>query len=218
MLVFAANLLLVSVLGGAELERYLLPILPLFYIAFAVAATALPRRFAVRGDPDDRCCAGERVLFWNPPYPFSYENNYAMVDFVRLQQLAAGFAEHNLTRQRIATAWPYTSALKSADYGFVTRGLKVVETNDFHWSSIEELPPSSYDALIVYTRTWAPQNGAIAVPIIRRFLAHFYEWRPPITAEQCARLGLHEEVSWSLRGQTISIYVKSKPLAGSHRL
>ena len=145
-------------------------------------------------------------IFWNPPYPFPYENNYSMVDFVRLQQTAAQFAERNLQEKIIATAWPLTAALECPDYGYVDHGLKAIETNDFHLSSVQALPPSNFDALITYTRTWAPQNGWIAIPFVRRFLAHFYEWEPAITPEQCARLGLYPEVSWSSRGQTITIY------------
>jgi len=37
------TLLLVSLFGGAELERYLLPVLPVFYIAVAIAMTSLTK-------------------------------------------------------------------------------------------------------------------------------------------------------------------------------
>jgi hypothetical protein len=206
-LVAAANLLLVSVLGGAQLERYLLPVLPIFYIAVAVALTYVRRWIGVAITA--LLVTGLAVsLFWNPPYPFPYENNFAMVDFVRLQQLAAGFAERHLQNRKIATAWPYTAALGNPDYGFTRRKLNAVETNDFHASSIEALPPASFDALITYTRTWAPANGVISWPPVRGFLSRFYEWQPDITPEQCAKLGLRQTVSWNLRGQSITIYVR----------
>ena len=90
--VCAANVVLVSVLGGAELERYLLPVLPVFYIAVAVALTVAPRVLGIV--VSNAMLVGLAVnVFWNPPYPFPYENNYAMVDFVRLQKIAAEFAE-----------------------------------------------------------------------------------------------------------------------------
>jgi hypothetical protein len=203
----AAHILLVTVLGGAELERYLLPVLPFFYIAVAIALTCVRRsvRIAVTiGLP-----IGLLVnLFWNPPYPFPYENNYAMVDFVRLQQLAAAFVERNLPNHTIATAWPYTAALKSPDYGFVEHKLKVVETNDFHVSSIRALPAKSYDVLITYTRTWAPKRGVIAIPGVRRFLTRFYDFEPEISSDECTHLGLDRVMSWRRRGQQITIYVR----------
>ena len=206
--VSAATFFLVTVLGGAELERYLLPVLPVFYIAVSIAIANLPRwagALATAG-----LIAGLAAnLFWNPPYPFPYENNLAMVDFVHLQQTGASYAERRLAGKTIATAWPYTAALANPDYGFVKKKLNVVETNDFHVSSIRALP-QTFDALITYTRTWAPADGVIAVPIVRRFLHHFYEWEPDITAKQCSELGLEPAVSWEMKGQEITIYLRKR--------
>jgi len=199
------TLLLVSLLGGAELERYLLPVLPVFYIAVSVAMTSLTRKIVF---PATAAMLIGLIanIFWNPPYPFPYENNYAMVDFVRLQQLAAAFAERHLGNSAIATAWPYTSALEHPDYGFVTRKLNVVETNDFHPASIRAIPAARFDAMITYTRTWAPANSVISLPLVRQFLRRFYEWDAPITTEECLSLGLHPVISWTARGQIITIY------------
>ncbi len=206
-LVSIGTLVLVSVLGGAELERYLLPVLPIFYIAVSIAFTYLPKRINVTVTV--ALIAGLLInLFWNPPYPFPYENNYAMVDFVRLQEAAARFAEKNLRGDTIATAWPFTAGLRSPDYGFVHDKLRVVETNDFHYSSIQALPPTSFDALIIYTRTWGPRDGVLAWAPVRRFLSRFYQWAPEITPEQCAQLGLRQLVTVEMRGQEISIYVR----------
>ncbi|HEX7360394.1 MAG TPA: hypothetical protein VF283_07865 [Bryobacteraceae bacterium] len=206
--VAALQIVLVSVLGGAELERYLLPILPLFYIAVGVALSALRTRMSLAATT--ALAAGLVVcLFWNPPYPFPYEDNLAMVDFVHLQQKAARFAERNLSGKTIATAWPYTSALEHPVYGFVQRPLQAIETNDFHFDSIRAIPASRFDVLIAYTRTWAPKGGAIALPFVRRFLRHFYQWQPEITAPQCASLGLDPLVSWRLHGQQITIYFRT---------
>ena len=208
------TIVLVSIFGGAELERYLLPVLPVFYIAVSVASTCLPRPLAITAIAG--LVAGLIVsIFWNPPYPFPYENNYAMVDFVRLEQLASGFAERNFPQRRIATAWPYTAGLESPAYGFVKQKLRAIETNDFHPASIRALPPASFDVLIMYTRTWAPGKGVISIPLVRRFLTHFYQWAPDITPEECAELGLKEVVSWQVRGQAVTIYVRSNSGSGT---
>lgn len=212
--VAGANILLVTVLGGAELERYLLPVLPFFYIAVGIALTCV-RRWA-RVAATTGLAVGLLVnLFWNPPYPFPYENNYAMVDFVRLQQLAAHFVERNLANHTIATAWPYSAALRSPDYGFVDHKLKVVETNNFHLASVRALPAKSYDVLITYTRTWAPNHGVISIPIVREFLSRFYEFEPEITAAQCRQLGLNKIMSWNRRGQEITIYMRGAAAVAS---
>jgi len=201
------TIVIVSVFGGAELERYLLPVLPIFYIAVSIALTSLPRWTAIG-------CTGALLagliasLFWNPPYPFPYENNLAMVDFVRLQQVAARFSEHNFEKDTIATAWPYSVSFERPEYGFVKRKLKVVETNDFHFASIEALPETSFNVLITYSRTWAPPGGVIALSLVRRFLERFYGWQPDISVEQCQALGLKEVASWELRGQEMNVYVR----------
>lgn len=181
--------------------------LPVFYIAVSVAMTSLTKRVMLPAAALLLIGLAANI-FWNPPYPFPYENNYAMVDFVRLQQIAASFAERHLGDRTIATAWPYTAALEQPDYGFVTRKLNVIETNDFHPASIQAIPAARFGALITYTRTWAPENGVISLDIVRRFLRNFYQWESPITTEECLSLGLHPVISWSARGQTIAVYTR----------
>ena len=207
LLVSGASLILVSVFGGAELERYLLPVLPVFYIVVSVALTYQRRWVNAIVIP---VLLGGLIasLFWNPPYPFPFENNLAMVDFIRLQQIGASFAEKNLAGARIATAWPYTGALRNPDYGYVAKKLNVIETGDFHFDSIRRLKPGAFDALIVYTRTWDPKNSLISLAPVRSFLRRFYDWKPRINSEQCAQLGLYETVSWESRGQHISVYLR----------
>jgi hypothetical protein len=202
-----ATILLVSMLGGAELERYLLPVLPIFYIAVSVAASVVRKWIAIAGL--STLLAGLVFnLFWNPPYPFPYENNYAMVDFVTLQQIAARFAERNLGNRLIATAWPFSASLRNPDFGYVTKPLKVVETGDFHFASINKLPDRSFDALIVYTRVWRSEKGALSFEWAREFLRRFYDWQPEITVSECAIEGLFPAATWERNGQYITVYVR----------
>jgi hypothetical protein len=192
-------------LGGAELERYLLPVLPIFYIAVAVALTTVRKLIAIPVIAG--LFAGLIIcIFWNPPFPFPYENNYAMVDFVELQQAAGAYADEHLKGKTIASAWPFTAAMRNPDFGFVSTPKKVIETNDFHFDSIQAAKPDKFDALITYTRTWQPADGVISNSLVRKFLAKFYEWEPDITPEQCASLGLKEVVSWTMHGQVITVY------------
>lgn len=203
--VFAANLLLVTLFGGAALERYLLPVLPIYYIAVSLALALLSEWKGIATGA--ALLAGLAAsLFWNPPYPFPYENNYAMVDFVRLQQIAASYVEENLPDTTVATAWPYTAALQRPEYGYVTHPIHVIETNDFHASSIRAIPAGRYNVFVEYTRTWAPPNGLIGIGWIRELLVRFYNYEPPISEEQCISLGLTPTVGWQGRGQSIEIY------------
>jgi hypothetical protein len=204
------NILLVSVLGGAELERYLLPALPLFYIAVSVGLTAVPRRVAM-GVTAVMIVSLCFFIGWNPPYPFPFENNYAMVDFLHLQETASSYVEQNLRGRKIATAWPYTGALRNPDLGFVQHRMKTVETHDLHYSSVKAISPERFDTLITYTREWVPAPSVTDNRFVRAFLKRFYQWEPDITPEQCQELGFQESISWSMRGQTVAIYLRKPP-------
>ncbi len=67
--VVAAHIVAVSLFGGAVLERYLLPVLPIVYSAFAIALRALlprPRKFALLAIVLALLAANAI----NPPYPY----------------------------------------------------------------------------------------------------------------------------------------------------
>ncbi len=207
------TIILVSILGGAELERYVLPVLPLFYIAVSVGLTVVRKPWAMSAMAG--MIAGLVLCIrWNPPYPFPFENNYAMVDFVGLQQKASAYAEHNLQGRTIGTAWPYTAGLRNPDLGYVAHGMKTIETGDLHYASVKALPPEKFDTLITYTREWAP-GGVTESQFVQQFLRRFYQWAPDITREQCEELGFERKMSWSVGGQSSAIYVRN-PREAAH--
>ncbi len=87
-----AQLLVVSAFGGAVLERYVLPALPVVYVAFAVSLRALlPRTRQIALAALVACLVAAN--FVNPIYPFPFENNLAFVSFVGLQESAANMVE-----------------------------------------------------------------------------------------------------------------------------
>ena len=124
-LVALAQILVLTIFGGAVLDRYLLPVLPILYAAMAVAASAFTRN--IRRISQLAMLALLVVgWFWNPPYPFPYENNLAMMDFVHLQQEAAHYLDDHAANQRIASVWPFTDAILKPALGYVQRPLNPV--------------------------------------------------------------------------------------------
>jgi 4-amino-4-deoxy-L-arabinose transferase-like glycosyltransferase len=207
---FVSHTLLVTVFGGAALERYLLPILPVFYIAVAAAWTTLtPVR---RHFSQALMIAGLLFgIFWNPPWPFPYENNAAAVDFVRLQETAAAYVEANYPGQTIASAWPFPDALRRPEFGYVTHPLNVIGIEDFHVASVIQAAPKM-DVLVVYSRTWEPRYSILHIPAVTKFLTRYYFYEPQITTEQIQQhLGLTEIISWQRRSQWIAIYARDLP-------
>jgi hypothetical protein len=207
--VFLAQTLAVTVLGGAALERYLMPVLPLFYIAVAAAVTVL--RSPVRRLTVAALAAGLAAgLFLNSPFPYPYENNLAVVDFVRLQQQAAAWIEVHHPNGAIASAWPFPDALRRPEFGYVSRGIYTRPLPDFDSASVAALKGTQVDALVVYSRTWEPRWSVLHSDWIREFLEKYYFYSPQITAEQIEReLGLTRAAGWKQRGQWIEIYERS---------
>ena len=209
MIFAAAHILLVSLLGGAELERYLLPVVALYYIAVGAAFSAVPQ-FLIRNVGMFAVCGGLITgMFVNPVFPFPYEDNLAMVDFVRLHQTAAQYLESNYKDKNIYTAWPLTPALERSEFGYVQHSLKAHETVDLHYSTLSKLNPQAVDVLVMYSRTWEPKWSVFRVAGVDRFLARFYDYEPQMTDDQCRGvLGLARMGHWEQGGQWISVFAK----------
>jgi Dolichyl-phosphate-mannose-protein mannosyltransferase len=206
----ASHTLMVSLLGGAELERYLLPVIPLIYIAMAAAWSTVSAW--TRNATFVIISAGLLLgLFVNPPFPFPYENNLAMVDFVRLQRDAALYLGRVYPNQTIYTAWPLTQALRDPAFGYVGRGLAVSETSDLRRSTLEGIDPSAVDVLVVYSRTWEPDWGVLRWPLVQPFLTRYYEYGPQMNADEIRQhFGFVPVQRWTRSGQWIEIYARAK--------
>jgi hypothetical protein len=205
-LFIAAHVLMVSVLGGAELERYLLPVLPLVYIAMGAGWSQL--RPMWRNASIAVVAAGLIVgAVLNPPFPFPFENNLAMVDFVELQRTAAQFLEKTYPTRRIYTAWPLTQALRDPAFGYVNAKLSPAETGDLRYSTLRALEPKDVDVLVLYSRTWEPEWGVLRFGAVERFLQRFYKYEPQMnTAQVREHFELIPIQRWTRRGQWVEIY------------
>jgi hypothetical protein len=204
-----AQTLAVTVLGGATLERYLLPVLPLMYIAFAVAWSARPS-LATRIGQFSLVAGLLLCLFWNPPYPYPYENNLAMVDFVRLHQQAADFVERSYPGQKITTAWPLSIELRRPANGYVKRRMAVQEVAGFRLGDLQSLNPASVGPFVLFSRDWDAGWDLRRAPLVAPLMRKFYGYQPQIAPGDLERLfGLSLVVRWSERGQWIAVYEPS---------
>jgi hypothetical protein len=201
--------IVVTVLGGAALERYLMPVLPLFYIATAAALSTLeqrPRRLA-----SATLLVGLIAAIFIPPiFPFPYENNAAFIDFVELQHDAAAYIEATYPASTITSAWPFPDALRRPEFGYVQHPIAVRGIDNFNPETVLALK-GNVEVLVVYSRTWEPRWGAIRLDWIRQFLTDYYFYKPQITGEQIEKeLGLVPIARWQRRGQWIEIYAVSR--------
>ena len=101
-----AHFAAMCLVGGAVLERYLFPVLPLTLAAFSNALYALTpvwRRLAFAS----LCACSAACIVVNPIYPFPLENNLAWTDFVAVQHDAAQYLSAHLPAgSTIASAFP----------------------------------------------------------------------------------------------------------------
>lgn len=208
----AAHVAAFTIAGGAALERYLLPVLPIVYAAFAAALaywSPWPRRAALTA-----LLAGLAAgNFLNPPYAFPLENNLAFTDFVRLQQAASGFLERNCSGRTVFTTWPLSAALVRPEFGYVRRALKVRRLPDFTPGTVERAASQEDGLLVLYTTTWQPPWDLLGWA--QGFRRKVYGYQPDITSlEVQAELPLELVARWERRHQWIEIYRRTSSFTG----
>jgi hypothetical protein len=201
------HVVLVSVLGGATLERYLLPVLGILYVAVAVAWREIRER-RTRLFVQLTTMVGMMACYlFNPPYPFPFENNLAWTDFVLLQRTAAEYLQTHFPKARVASAWPFTDAVRRPEFGYVYRPLERQAMPDFTRESVLALKPRPPDIFVLYLRTWDPPWSALSLPIVRGWMARWYGWRPDVKGGDIEReLGFRRLRRWDSRGQWLEIY------------
>ena len=116
----AANVVLFSVLGGALLTRYLLPLYPLVLL---LCVNTFRRRLREWTALVALSAAAFVVgLFVNPPYRFAPEDNLEYATVIRLHQAAIGQIVGQMPGATVLTAWPATDELSKPELGYVTQG------------------------------------------------------------------------------------------------
>jgi 4-amino-4-deoxy-L-arabinose transferase-like glycosyltransferase len=204
-----AYLLILSVVGGAVLPRYLLPVFPPLVVIAVILIWRLPR-------PAARAVmvftAGCFVWAWflNPPYPFPFEDNLAYADFIRLHEQAAELLEAQAGHQRILTAWPASDELTRPFLGYVRQPLNVVAVSGFGRREFDSVSPESFDCLYLYSRRWETANNWLRrFPWLQKLQARYFEYQPQAPEnELAARYHLRLLASFERRRQWVRIYVR----------
>jgi len=155
-LLLLVNALLFSVLGGALLTRYLLPMYPLVLL---LAVSTFYRRVPYwQGLAVFSAAAFVLGLFVNPPYGFAPEDNLAYVHVVRLHE--AGIAQLNkrYPGATVLSAWPMTDELSRPELGYLKQPYAVYRLRDFTAGEIARAAsePERYSAALVFSTQYNP--------------------------------------------------------------
>ena len=158
MLVLLSNAIVFSVLGGALLTRYLLPMYPLVLL---LAVAAIYRRVAL-WQALAVLSAGAFVagLFINPPYGFAPEDNLSYARIVRMHLAGIAQLQRRYPGATVLSAWPATDELTHPELGYVKQPWEVCAIDDFSSAQIGVAAdePEKYSAALVFSTKYDPQS------------------------------------------------------------
>jgi 4-amino-4-deoxy-L-arabinose transferase-like glycosyltransferase len=197
-LLVAAHILAFSVVGGAVLARYMLPVIPLVIL---MCVSSLSRwmkhwQFAVVGS----CLAFVAALFVNPTYQYDRADNLAYRKFVIQQEEAVHFVTQHTSQNTVSTAWPMTEGFRTPYLGYAVHPVPVQAMKDFSRHSLIAARDSGADVTVLFSR----EPGGQAVRSDKRdpfdFLAtvrrRYFQSLPDLPLAEALRV-LGGRVLWS---------------------
>jgi 4-amino-4-deoxy-L-arabinose transferase-like glycosyltransferase len=197
--VLLANWIAFSILGGALLTRYLLPMYPL--ILLLCAATwhrHLRQWWALAALSAAAFLAG---IWINPPYAFAPEDNLTYRDMIVLHLRAVHFIDRAYPQATVLTAWPATSELSRPELGYTNHSIKTVAIQNFAIGEIQKAAadPGSYDVALVFSTKWEPPANHINLGRQNESAdAKYFDFHRDLSPAEVAAL-LHGDIVWQDR-------------------
>jgi hypothetical protein len=193
--VFIANTLLFSVLGGALLTRYLLPLYPMVLLVCVAAFwRRVPAWGALVALAAFAFCLG---LFINPPYRFAPEDNLSYADSIRLQQQAIHQAITRYPEETILTAWPVSDDLTKPELGYMRRPVSVETIDNFSLAQVQRaaaLP--GYSVGLIFSTKYDPPHLPFSLGLRNERLdRRYFDFHRDLPPEAIASL-LGGKVVW----------------------
>jgi len=210
--VLVANWIAFSVLGGALLTRYLLPMYPLvLLVCVAEWQRRLRPWYALAALSAAAFLAG---IWVNPPYAFAPEDNLTYRDMIVLHQRAIATIAQRWPQATVLTAWPAFSELERPELGYATHPIKAVAIQNFSIAEIEKAAadPGTYDTALLFSTKWAPPPGSVDLSRLNRpgrpnSDARYFDFHEDVRPAEAAAL-LHGELVWEahIRGEWVAIF------------
>jgi len=181
-----AYIVALAVIGGAVLDRYMLPVVPLVIL---VCVSTIWRRLKLwPAMIAFVAMAFVAALFVNPPYSFSPEDNLTYRDYIRLHQRAENFLATRYPNARVLTAWPASDELSRPYLGYVQKPMQVVRIDDF---SVEQVlsgadARSRFDVALVFSTKYQPHSIFDRWQLWRKWKAQYFDYHVDLTPEAIA--------------------------------
>jgi 4-amino-4-deoxy-L-arabinose transferase-like glycosyltransferase len=196
LIIIVANWIAFSILGGALLTRYLLPIYPLILLLFVSVwrerTSFWPLLTALTA------VAFLAALHINPPYSFAPEDNLTYRDMIVLHQQAVAIIEHRYPLATVLTAWPANAELSHPELGYTRTAIKVTTVLNFALEQLQksEQAPGDFDTALLFSTKYEP-------PVGRANLSHhtqnsdarYFDFHHDVHPAEAAQI-LHGDVIW----------------------
>jgi hypothetical protein len=171
--VLVANTLLFSIVGGALLTRYLLPLYPL--VLLLCCATFWRRVPAWGGLVALSTFAFALGLFFNPPYRFAPEDNLSYADAVQLERQAIHQVVTRYPHETVLTAWPVSDQLTKPELGYMKSAIPVVAIDNFSLPEVQRAAATGgYSVGIVFSTKYDPPQGLFSLGVHNEALDRQY--------------------------------------------
>ena len=183
------NALLFSVIGGALLTRYLLPMYPLvLLLAVSTIYRRAPYWQAFVTLSGIAFIAG---LFVNPPYGFAPEDNLEYARITRMELAGIAQLRARYPGATVLSAWPMTDELTRPELGYVKTPYAVFPLEDFTEEQIARAAavPGKYSAALVFSTKYDPPSplfnlGAESKALDERYFGLHNDLKPEAIAGQ----------------------------------
>jgi hypothetical protein len=209
--ILIANWIAFSVLGGALLTRYLLPMYPLVLL---LCVSAWQRHLRPWYLLAALSAAAFLAGIWiDPPYAFAPEDNLTYRDMIVLHQAAVSYIATKYPAATVLTAWPAVSELQRPELGYTRVPIKAFAIQNFSIDEIEKAAtdPGDYDTALLFSTKWAPPPGAVDLSRLNRpgssnSDTRYFDFHEDVRPAAAARI-LHGELVWqaSIRGEWVAI-------------
>jgi hypothetical protein len=194
--VLIANWIAFSILGGALLTRYLLPMYPLvLLVCVATWRRHLRQWWALAALSAAAFLAG---IWINPPYAFAPEDNLTYRDMIVVHQRAVHFIDQHYPQATVLTAWPATSELSRPELGYTGHPIKTTAIENFAMDQIQKAAadPGSYDVALIFSTKWAPPADRINLGQRNESAdTKYFDFHRDLSPSEVAGL-LHGDIVW----------------------
>jgi len=178
-----------SMLGGALLTRYLLPMYPLVLL---IAVTTLYRRVPYwQALALLSAAAFVAGIFINPPYGFAPEDNLTYARVVRMHLAGIAEVSKQAPASTVLTAWPMTDELTHPELGYVKQPWEVERIDDFTRAQIARAAdePEKYSSALVFSTKYNPPSpllslGAKSEALDEQYFGQHHDMAPEAIAKQ----------------------------------